>query len=547
MFWRLAVGAFAIATAVQQLPPRDARPDVRAGTARVRGVVLLDDAAAKPLRRAHVTLTGGALPVGRTTITADDGSFEFDLLPGGRYTLGASREGFVAMNHGATRTGRPGRPIEVGEGRTQTITLRLPRGSVLTGVLTGADGRPAPGIEVVAMRSRLTANGQRQMLPTGRTSRTDDRGSFRIFGLAAGTYLVAANRQSTLSSGDAQLLSASEVRRALEEVHNQSPVLSGSAESGPQARTNVRIGATYYPGTADAAQANPVTLAAGEERSGLDFQLQMVPLATVSGTLIPVASGQHHNVTLTRQTDSPVVDTLRSAHPDTGGRFRFTGVAPGRYTIIGSGLPDRGGPEERTDSLPQQWASLDVDVNGQDVFDVGLTLQPGLSLAGQIAFVAGIVPGAYHLGGTMPGVRSAIGGWWLKSIMLRGRELLDAILDLRESADDLIVVFSDRASELAGTATHAEGDPVTNQFVVVFPADRSWWFPGSRRVAGVSLGPTGNYSIRNLPAGDYLTVVTDDVESGEWFDPSILERLAERASRLSIAENEKKTFNVTVR
>ena len=51
----------------------------------------------------------------------------------------------------------------------------------------------------------------------------------------------------------------------------------------------------------------------------------------------------------------------------------------------------------------------------------------------------------------MQGLRAPIGGWWLKSLSLGGRELLDAPLDLKQSSNDVVVTFSDRATELKGT------------------------------------------------------------------------------------------------
>ena len=34
------------------------------------------------------------------------------------------------------------------------------------------------------------------------------------------------------------------------------------------------------------------------------------------------------------------------------------------------------------------------------------------------------------------------------------------------------------------------------------------------------------YRLRGLPPGDYFVVAVDDVEQGEWFDPSYLEQIA---------------------
>ena len=41
---------------------------------------------------------------------------------------------------------------------------------------------------------------------------------------------------------------------------------------------------TFYPGTPIAAQAGIVSLGRAEERTGIDFSLQLVPTARVEGT-----------------------------------------------------------------------------------------------------------------------------------------------------------------------------------------------------------------------------------------------------------------------
>jgi hypothetical protein len=161
--------------------------------------------------------------------------------------------------------------------------------------------------------------------------------------------------------------------------------------------------------------------------------------------------------------------------------------------------------------------------------------------------ISGIMPGAYRLVTTLRGVRSSIAGWWLKSIVVGGRDLLDAPLDLRHGADDAVVTFSDQASELAGRVTDAQGRPAADLFVVVFSDDRASWFFNSRRIAAPRANAEGRYAIRNLPPGGYFVAVSDDVEPNEWFDPAVLQRLAAGAVRIRIGENQKTVQDLTFR
>ena len=142
------------------------------------------------------------------------------------------------------------------------------------------------------------------------------------------------------------------------------------------------------------------------------------------------------------------------------------------------------------------------------------------------------------------GVRRPVGSWWLKSITIGGREILDAPLSLTQHADDAVVTFTDRASELRGTVKDVEGRPSPDGFVVVFGADRPVWFPGSRRVAGIKPSADGQYRFRNLPPGNYFVIAHDDVEDGEWADSSLLGRLSSQATPITIADHERKTLDL---
>jgi hypothetical protein len=157
------------------------------------------------------------------------------------------------------------------------------------------------------------------------------------------------------------------------------------------------------------------------------------------------------------------------------------------------------------------------------------------------------VPGAYRLGTNARGIRTALAGWWLKSIVVGGRELLDAPIELREDRDDAVVTFSDRASELSGRVSDPSGTAWVDGYVLVFSADRDKWFFNSRRVAGAHPNSDGRYVIRNLPAGQYFVIAYDDILANEWFDATLLGQLATRAVRIRIGEYERKTYDMIVR
>ena len=293
------------ATLAQVPPPRDMRPATAStATASIAGVVLSDESQPKRLRRARVTLAGTMGLPGRTTITADDGTFAFDELVPGRYIVGAVKDGYLPMSYGATRAARTGSGVTVVAGETQRITLRLPRGAVITGIVTDMDGQPAHGISVNALAYRYAAGlGEQRLRADGvSVSPTDDRGVYRIFNLPAGEYVVTAQPQTRPPAG----LPGGELR---------------TLSRGALSQKSITPAQVFHPGATEVSRATKVTVAAGEERGGVDIQLHYVPLATVAGSA-PVAAGwTPASLTMVRSDETPGVDGGRRARVDGEGRF----------------------------------------------------------------------------------------------------------------------------------------------------------------------------------------------------------------------------------
>src|SRR5690606_10587585 len=275
-------------------PPQRDTSQAAVGTGIIAGRVVLDGSGT-PVRRARVTLAAPELRGGRTAVTDDEGRFAFHALPPGRYTITASKAGFVSMAYGARRPSRPGTPVQLADGQTlDRLTIPLPRGSVITGVVVDEHGDPVPGTQVRAMRF-VMQTGERTLQMAGQ-DQTDDRGVYRIFQLVPGEYIVSAvprnvnvvdARQAIVMEiaslaqaqpGGPALTAAPAVQARVAELQRQLQ----SFEEPPAAS----YAPVFYPGGTSPAAAEPIALGPGEERGGVNLRLRLVPTTTVSGVVV---------------------------------------------------------------------------------------------------------------------------------------------------------------------------------------------------------------------------------------------------------------------
>lgn len=90
----------------------------------------------------------------------------------------------------------------------------------------------------------------------------------------------------------------------------------------------------------------------------------------------------------------------------------------------------------------------------------------------------------------------------------------------------------------------AKGAAETDFVVLLFSSDPQHWGWQSRHVRTARPDQTGRFLIGGLPAGPYLAVALEYVESGEETNPEFLERVKALATSVRLTEGEKKPITL---
>lgn len=246
--------------------------------------------------------------------------------------------------------------VHVAANSPSTVNVTLERGSVIAGRVQWDDGSPAAGVQIGVLSATSTApggNGIRNFGMFGgggEGGMTDDRGQFRITGLAPGDYLVRTVMQT--------------------------PVAGPGGFGGPGGfiGRNASI-VMYAPGKIRRTDAQTVTVKAGEERNDLTVVLDLNSLHRVTGH-VSAASGTIGSGTV-RLTDTTDSTLQRTATIGADGSFLLAYVPAGTYTlsvpfassaVAGQGGRNGGGrPSSSFAPFSETLSVTDGDMTGVDV------------------------------------------------------------------------------------------------------------------------------------------------------------------------------------
>lgn len=328
---RITLALLLLATA---LPAGAQQPDTTAdGTLTVR--VVDDGGHSIPNASVSATPMGDFDYLKRSTgMTDDDGKLVLDDLSPVPYGVYAEAAGYVMADRENRERYRVG----------QEVNIRMVKGGVITGTVTGAEGEPLVGVVVRTQRVRGLEAGDDD--PEGGFSQrlvfADDRGIYRIFGLSPGVYVVFA---------------------------------CGGYLYGGTGTAYDDDAPTYYPSAMRPA-AVEIRVQPGEEVRGIDIRHRGAEAHAIRGTLAGAAgkSGSLAWVAVYAP-DGSQVTVGQTRYESDPWRFTITGVADGEYTLRATRYGDDDGAETE---------SRKVTVKGADVANVALSFVEYGSLEGRV-------------------------------------------------------------------------------------------------------------------------------------------------------------------
>ena len=291
------------------LSPTGAQTESKQGTASISGRVTLSG---KPVAGVKVALTESSndsrqligmfktLTAQKAT-TDDDGIYRFNGLAEGRYQVAPHARAFVIKNDN-------NRSVAVADGdEVKDIDFSLEKGGVITGRVATADGRPVimESVSATHVGPQNADDQQTDYSAALENFSTDDRGVYRIYGLAPGRYRVSAGRMDS------------------------SNVFTGiQSANHPQ---------TFHPGVTDAGRATVIELSSGAEATNVDIKLglpgkvySVVGKVVNASTNKPVANAIIVCSRIGEGREPSGLGGLGSA-TSASGEFRIEGLESGEY------------------------------------------------------------------------------------------------------------------------------------------------------------------------------------------------------------------------
>jgi len=487
------------------------------GSYAVSGVVV-SAMTGQPLDRADVALHTSAHGdlVGETT-TGSDGRFVFAHLAAGKYSLTASRRGYIGTDydeHEGYSTA-----IVTGAGLTSDgLVFRLSPRAVIRGTIADEAGDPVQQARVSLYRQNLR-NGLGNIVRAGVTI-SDDTGAYEFARLEAGNYYIAVSARPWYAT-------------------RPQPNRDGQGNPPPDEQhspLDVAYPTTFYADVTDSDSATPIPLKAGDQVQ-VNFTMHAVPAVHLSvqesipqgrGFAMPVLTQEVFGQPEPAQPGMSYSWGIRDRNNEAGQTtVELDGVAPGHYSVELRG----GGESSHSASVDASSdASLDLsqatglaDVSGKvamaagegipDRLTVSLRSSEGRVVGGDRVnsdgtfSIHGVPPGNYEVWVAAEGSSLAV-----SHLTATGAATEGNLLKIGNAPVAISATVAAGSATVTGFVRHGD-KPAAGVMILLVPKDPATEREMFRRDQSDS---DGSFQMSRVVPGEYTVVAIEDGWTLDW-------------------------------
>ena len=503
------------------------------GMFRIAGT-LVNSLNGTPIVRGRVTLQDARnTQKSDSSITSDDGHFEFTQVPPGKFALSGAKRGFITA--GYEQHEQFSTAIVTGAGfDTEHLVLRLSPFAVLSGKVLDEAGDPVRhGTVSLYVEDHGAGFGR---IRQGRSMQTDDQGEYEFSNLRPGTYFVAVNATPWYA-----------IHPASFDEHGQrtTPTVDQSLD--------VAYPVTYYKDATEPDEASPIPVRGGDR---LEADIHLSPVPALHLLLHVPDNGQHGFAMPMLQ--KPSFDGMEYVPVNGGGMvspglFEITGVPAGRYTVNmppnpGSGSTqssevemDLTGSGEELDSSkgePTSNIKASVTMAGDEKLPATLTLLlrnskmrivagQQVNEKGQIEF-DDLSPGKYEIF-----VQAPDKAYSVLRILSAGKQTSGHVLEVAAGSSlSVSLTIVGGAMRVEGFVKHG-GKPAPAAMVVLVPKDPEANHDLFRRDQS---DLDGSFNLLSVIPGSYTVCAIQDGWDLDWAKPAVISHYCEHGPQVVVTD-----------
>lgn len=474
----------------------------------------------------------------RETRSAADGTFAFDHVGTGKYSLAAARHGFTQQEFDQHE--QFSSAIVVGSEKVSTgLRFALEPDASISGTIVDDHNDPVMNASVLLFRAGVQ-QGRRGIFRVQQTM-SNDIGRYRLSHLRPGKYYVAVSATPWYAEngrfGGLRAMPAGAIVGGG----------GGMAPNNYNPALDVAYPLTFYPGVTDSNQAEAVRLDAGQQEDA-DFTLAPVP--SLHLRIHAPSSDQQPNIfaTLTSEVFG-TPEFLRGARSINYGQgyTEISGITPGHYVLQ---LHEAGSDRENRTPVERE-----IDVTGDMDFTAG-DPAAGVNLTGTVRFEGPAPTGDVRLMLRHPGMQgtpiqvNAMGemtspdplpsgkyeiflpmpNYQITHIGVTGGKLDGQSIQVGSDDVHLTLDVAKASAKVEGTVLK-NGKGFAGAMVVLIPQDMSRPMLYRRDQSDSD----GSFTLSGIPPGTYTAVAFENGWDLEWSNPDVIRPFLAAGDKVQVA------------